>query len=173
MKNIKVSLNTKEITKLIERLNKFKENIKSDVKETISDTVDKGVQEVEYNYAETKYKDGNDDYSIKGIKENTKGQVIASGTQVFYNEYGTGTKGEISSHPFKSISGLNEYNSGKQIKLSKKYGGLGWRYKNKSGEVVWTNGIPAGMQVYKASRVLKKSFSERLKKKVGDSISKV
>lgn len=173
MAKIKISLDTKQIQKTIDRLNKLKENIKNDVKETISETVDEGIREIEYNYAETKYKDGNDDYSVDGIKDLTNGQIMAYGKQVFYDEYGTGTQGEDSPHPFKSISGLNAYNSGKYIKPSKKYGGLGWRYKNKSGETIWTNGIPAGMQVFKASRVLKRSFSKRLEKKVGDSISRV
>lgn len=173
MKNIKLKLNTSDISKLIEKLNTLKEDIKKDVTEVISETVDKGIREVEYNYAETIYKDDNENYSVEGIKGLNKGKIIASGTQVFYLEYGTGTRGEDSPHPFKSISGLNPYNSGKYIRYSKTYGGLGWRYKNKSGETIWTNGIPAGMQVFKASRVLERFMIDRLKKKVGDSISKV
>ena len=51
-------------------------------------------------------------------------------------------------------------------------GGLYWTY-NKDGIKVYTQGIPAGKQVYNAAKRLQKEKEKISKKVVGDALSKL
>ena len=46
-------------------------------------------------------------------------------------------------------------------------------YKDKNGDIVYTQGIPAGKEVYNASTELEKDKKEVIKDKVGGIISKL
>ena len=75
-----------------------------------------GQNEIEKNRASTIYTDGNDDYKVFKEKTNDGYKVGARGSQVLYDEFGTGTEGLNAPHELKNNFNLDEYNSGKTIR---------------------------------------------------------
>ena len=182
-KAINLNLSSQEIKELIKKLEKFKKEInEADIK-IVKELSDLGLKEIEQNYASTPYKDGNDDVNFFATGTEKKKKIGVSGSQVLYNEFGTGTEGENSPHPKKGEFGLNSYNSGRTIRqnnsenssasrLGIPTGGLYWTYMDGSVKK-YTQGIPAGKQVYMAANVLKKEKDKIVKKVVGDALSKL
>ena len=93
----------------------------------------------------------------------TEKTVSMSGPQALYSEFGTGTRGGLHPHPMKNNFNLNPYNSGRTIraassKVTEKSGipagTLYWTYKDSEGNIQYTQGIPAQMQVYKAGKTV-------------------
>lgn len=183
MKKIKINLSSQDIDGLINRLKVFQKEINETDEKIVEELSDFGLKEIEQNYANTTYKDGNEDinFFVIGTKQNKK--IGVSGTQVLYNEFGTGTEGENSPHPQKGEFGLNPYNSGKTIRRNNKdtsnatqlgipVGELYWTYMD--GNIKkYTQGIPAGKQVYMAAKAIEKQKNEIVKKVVGDALSKL
>lgn len=182
-KAINLNLSSQEIKELIKKLENFKKEISKADAKIVKELSDLGLKEIEQNYAATPYKDGNDDVNFFTTGTEKKKKIGVSGTQVLYNEFGTGTEGESSPHPKKGEFGLNPYNSGKTIRrnnsenstasqLGIPTGGLYWTYMDGSVKK-YTQGIPAGRQVYMAANVLKKEKDKIVKKVVGDALSKL
>ncbi len=181
-KVIKVPLSKQGLSNLLNKFNELKNDLKKcdeNIKEKLADYTK---SEIEKNLSSTPYKDGNDD--VKTFKEKRSGKVVVGmrGTQVLYDEFGTGTKGEQSSHPLKDKYSLRGYNTGRKIrtateKVNEKTGiSIGqkyWTYKNKQGDIIYTTGIPAGRQVFNANESLKKKKIEIVKKEVGEVLSKL
>ena len=116
MKKIKIPLTQKgmeifksKIDNLISQLPKLNEEI-------LSELADLGQNEIEKNKASTIYTDGNDDYKVFKEKTNDGYKVGARGSQVLYDEFGTGTEGLNAPHELKNNFNLDEYNSGKTIR---------------------------------------------------------
>ena len=116
MKKIKIPLTQKgmeifksKIDNLISRLPKLNEEI-------LSELADLGQNEIEKNRASTIYTDGNDDYKVFKEKTNDGYKVGARGSQVLYDEFGTGTEGLNAPHELKNNFNLDENNSGKTIR---------------------------------------------------------
>ena len=117
------------------------------------------------------------------IEKNNNGyKVGARGSQVLYDEFGTGTEGLNKPHELKNNFNLNEYNSGKTIRKASINikpetgilpGELYWTYKNKNGETIYTQGIPAGKEVFNAEQTVKKEKAKIIKRKVGEVLSKL
>lgn len=172
IKTIKVSLTNKGLDNLITKLNSLKEGLKEADKNIVKDMATFVENQVSNNLAATPYKDGNEDaVAYSDIKEN-KAEVGMQGSQVVYDEFGTGTEGAKAPHPDKSKFALKGYNTGPKIKVSKT-GELFWLYRDKNGELVKTQGIPAGKQVFNASVLLKGKKIQIIKKRVGEVISKL
>lgn len=75
--------------------------------------------------------------------------VVASGPQVVYDEYGTGDRGEASPHPYKP-SYINDYNTGAKIIETPK-GNHYWNYYSTVlGHVVRTRGVESGHFMFDA-----------------------
>lgn len=145
-------------------------------------------KEVAKNYAKSDYIDGSHDKTINVNVGNGNASVVVSGTQVIYDEFGTGTMGANNSHPIKSEFDLNPYNSGKTIRANRgfdKHGfkskaskegipvnGLYWTFK-KGDTKYYTQGVPAGCQVYNASLFLRENKTRLIKEMIGDVLSKV
>lgn len=180
MKNIKVPLSISGINDLKNKIDILKNSLNEASINITKSLADYTYNEIQNNISNTQYKDGNDDISaFKEINE-TKAKVGMRGSQVLYDEFGTGTQGEQSSHPLKGQFSLNAYNSGKKIRTSSGSGKSGfakgvkyWTYKNKNGEIIYTTGIPAGKQVYNASKSLRKIKSSIIKKEMSDVLSKL
>lgn len=184
MKTVKVDLSTQSINSLIQKLENFKKQMKEADTKIVKELSDLGLNEIQKNYSETIYKDGNDDIGFF-TSGNGKNRVTIGvvGSQVLYNEFGTGTEGENNSHPKKGEYGLNAYNSGGTIRknnnaessatrLGIPVGELYWTYKE--GNVKkYTQGIPAGKQVYLAAKKMQKEKNKIVKKVVGDALSKL
>ena len=172
IKTIKVSLSEKGLDNLITKLNSLKQGLKEADNKIVKDMAMFVENQVSSNLAATPYKDGNDDaVAYSNIQEN-KAEAGMKGSQVVYDEFGTGTEGANAPHPDKNKFALKGYNTGPKIKVSKT-GELFWLYKDKNGELVKTQGIPAGKQVFNASVLLKGKKIQIIKKRVGEVISKL
>lgn len=182
-KKIKIDLSTNSIEKLIEKLQEFQKNISNADEKIVDKLSELGLQEIQNNYSQTGYKDGNEDVGFFQVGSKTKRKIGVSGTQVLYNEFGTGTLGAESPHPEKDNYGLNAYNSGKTIRKNGKSssnatdrgipeGALYWTYI-KNGQKYYTQGIPAGKQVYNAKKVIEEQKEKIIKEVVGDALSKL
>ena len=118
---MKIQLSTRSIDEAIKKLQIFESTLKdvdNDIVIALSEFVE---DEIKKNYQNTPFRDGNDSYSV--ISEITDGsaKISATGSQVLYDEFGTGEVGKNSPHPLKSgMVGLNDYNSGKTIRINSK-----------------------------------------------------
>lgn len=173
IKKITAKLGNSDLTNLINKLNSLKKGLDEADKKIVKDMAEYIEQQTSNNLASTAYKDGNEDaQAYSEIKDKT---AIAGmkGSQVLYDEFGTGTEGANSPHPDKGKFKLNAYNSGKNI-VSDVDGNLYWTYLDKStNQFVKTQGIPAGKQVYDANESLRKKKKEIIKNRVGEVISKL
>ncbi len=172
IKTIKCEISNQGIDSVINKLKSLKSGLKEADNKIVAEMGNFVKDQVAANLAATPYKDGNED-TIPFLEiTGNKAKAGMRGIQSVYNEFGTGTKGQNSPHPEKSKFSLNDYNSGRKIKVSQS-GNLFWIYKNKSGEKVITQGIPAGKQVFNASILLKGKKNEIIRKRVGEVISKL
>lgn len=182
MKNINIPLTKQGIQNFKNKIDNLISEIPKVNEEILSELADLGQNEIEKNKASTIYTDGNDDYTIFKEKNNNGYKVGARGSQVLYDEFGTGTEGLNKPHELKNNFNLNEYNSGKTIRKASINikpetgilpGELYWTYKNKNGETIYTQGIPAGKEVFNAEQTVKKEKAKIIKRKVGEVLSKL
>ena len=172
IKTIKVPLSNSGLDTLINKLNSMKDGLENANEKIVKEMATFVENQVSNNLAATPYKDGNEDaIAYSEIKRN-KAEAGMQGTQVLYDEFGTGTAGANSPHPDKGKFALKGYNTGPKIKVSKT-GELFWLYRDKNGEVIKTQGIPAGKQVFNASVLLKGKKTQIIKNRVGEVISKL
>lgn len=182
MKTIKVPLSSTEINNLIKKVEQLKKDLSKVDEEIVSKMSDFALKEIETNISSTPYTDGNEDTTVfEEDIENGK-KVGMKGSQVLYNEFGTGTEGERSPHPLKGNYSLKGYNTGRRIRKASVHvneitgipiGVKYWVYKDKNGNKVFTTGIPAGLQVYNAAQSLRRKKEEIVKKEVSDALSKL
>lgn len=182
MKTIKVPLSVNSLNQLNEKINQLQQNLKNANENIIDDLVHTAENEIAKNYASSSYTDGNEDSSPFKTKSNNSYKVGMEGTQVLYREFGTGTEGLNNPHPIKNKFNLKGYNTGKTIRPATVYtsastglllGELYWTYKDKSGQKVYTQGIPAGKEVFNASRTLRNKKDSIIKKRVSEALSKL
>lgn len=171
IKTIKVSLSEKGLDNLITKLNTLKEGLKEADNQIVKEMAKNVEDMVTNNINQTPYKDGNDETVAYSEINGNKAVAGMRGRQCVYNEFGTGTKGEESPHPEKGKFNLKGYNTGPKIRPDNN-GNLVWWYF-KDGKPWYTNGIPAGKQVFKAANELRKIKGNIIKDKVGEVISKL
>lgn len=165
---MEVTLSTVSIQNAIKKLNKLESDLKQTNQKIIEDMATFTENEVDKNLRLTFYKDGNEDaYAFKEIGD---GEAIVGmrGSQVLYDEFGTGIIGAQNPHPEKGKYGLNSYASGSKINPNTMY----WKYY-KDGKFHTTQGIPAGMQVYNAKNALLKRSKEITRERIGEALSKL
>lgn len=183
MKTVKVNLSNQDITHLIKRLEKLQKELEKADSQIVKELSDLGLKAIESNYSTTPYKDGNEDVSFYSTGSEKKKKIGVTGSQVLYNEFGTGTEGQNSPHPKKGEFGLNGYNTGETIRQNNSENSSASRLGIPVGELYWTyregnvkkytQGIPAGKQVYLAAKMLKREKDKIVKKVVGDALSKL
>ena len=149
MKKIKTTLSSRSISETIRQLETIKKNLKDCEEEITKELVDSTVGWINENYT-----------VISDVKGN-KGKAIAQGSSVIYMEFGTGDMGlNGQEHPKRNDFALKDFNSGKTIKTVSN--GLHyWKYDG-----VYTRGISAGLQVYRAAEKLNKEKLTLAKKVV-------
>lgn len=185
MKKVKVPLSVKGLKDLSKNVRGLKKDFKDLDTRIVEQLSDFTLQEIQKNFSATIYKDGNDDVSFFERGTSKKKIVGMMGTQVLYDEFGTGTEGQKSPHPLKEKYGLKPYNNRANTTIRTNnspnstasqfgipLGALYWTY-NDGGVKVYTTGIPAGNQVYNASVSLRKKKMEIIKKEVSDVLSKL
>ena len=182
MKKINIPLTKKGINDFKSKINNLISELPKVNEEILSELANLGQNEIEKNRASTIYTDGNDDYKIFKEKTENGYKVGARGSQVLYDEFGTGTEGLNAPHELKNNFNLKEYNSGKTIRsagINMKPetgilpGELYWTYKGKDGNIVYTQGIPAGKEVFNAEQTVKRKKQQIIKKKVGEVLSEL
>ncbi len=183
MKKISVDLSTQSINKLINKLERFNKNLEKADEKIVEELSNLALQEIQENYSSTPYKDGNEDISFYATGTEKNKKVGVMGSQVLYNEFGTGTEGQNSPHPEKENFGLNPYNSGRTIRQNNNPNSSASKLGIPEGELYWTymdgnvkkytQGIPAGKQVYMAAKAVKKQKNKIIEKVVGDALSKL
>lgn len=163
MKKFNTKLSSQSIKETIRQLQTIKKNLKDCEEEITKELVDSTVQWINENYSNTTERPFNEDYMVTGEVDGNKGKVIASGGSVIYMEFGTGEIGKKSeTHPKRNEFPLNDFNSGPIVS----------KHINKKGEHYWfydgeyTQGIPAGLQVYRATEKLNKEKLTLAKKVV-------
>ena len=125
-------------------------------------------------------KTGVEDNQIYGTssKDGYSRQVVMSGPNAIYDEFGTGEEGAAKPHPLKSNFGLNDYNSGPYVsthinKKGKHYwfyrpmGRIEPRYFKPNG---YTEGTPAGKQMYNTLRYLEKNANNIVKQEFNNAL---
>lgn len=180
--------NTSSVSTLIEYFENLSNEIDNMGKTITYDIAEEGFKNL-YNEYANRVKDENIvDINI-GIEQTTGGcQIVSQGRDVLYEEFGTGDKGEQSPHPDKYKYDLDDYNSGPFILDVADVGnkdmldtlsqngitsGKFWSYR-KNGETHLTQGIPAGMEMYRTSKYLRdEGIKKVLKEKASDVLSKV
>jgi hypothetical protein len=183
-KLLKVPLSKEGLNNLLKKIDKLETELDKKNIKIVEELADYTLKEIQNNYSATPYKDGNEDMSYFSEKKNNIIKVGISGSQVLYNEFGTGEEGANDGHEMKGDFSLNPYNSGKTIRENTNadstasqngipMGGLYWTYKDKQGNKVYTQGIPAGKQVFNASISLRKYKKKILKQEVSDVLSKL
>lgn len=194
MNNIKVDLS--DIDKVVNALEVLYQDLKQAQKDIPKEIAEKGLKFLEKEYQHL-YRDPNIDSISTRTEETAEGyNIIASGSDVVYAEFGTGDKGASDPHPDKSKYSLNPYNSGAHIRDYDKYitvigndgtptinkkrvemlakkgitSGRFWAY-DKNGEKQWTQGVPAGKQMFNTFNYLKDDEVSKIIKKRGEEIN--
>lgn len=166
------------------------DNLENQVEEMLKEIADDGEK-----YLKNKYNERIKDPNITEIFTDKKVQkdnceIIASGKDVIYEEFGTGDKGEDNPHPVKSKYNLNDYNSGSYIMDTRDnynphldqflatqgiYNGKYWSYK-KDGTRYYTQGVPAGQEMWDTRNYLINTAIPKITKKrskiINDNITK-
>lgn len=182
MKTIKVPLSVNGLNQLKEKINQLQQNLKGAENNSKQDMANLCEKEIQNNYSSSIYTDGNDNSKIFKETNESKIRVGVRGSQVLYREFGTGTEGLNNPHPIKNKFNLKGYNTGSTIRKANVYtsastgillGEKYWTYRDKSGQKVYTQGIPAGKEVFNASRTLKNKKNSIIKKRVSEALSKL
>ena len=178
-----MQVDTKEIGRMINSLNTLSSNINKLKTEIPKEIAEEGLKHLNSLYA-SKSKDNDTDDIHTSIDKTANGySIISQGKDVLYEEFGTGDEGARHPHKDKSKYGLKDYNSGPTIRpvnsnnpALKAHGitsGKYWTYE-KDGEIKYTQGIPAGMQMFDTSNYLRSGVIKTImKEKASDVLSKV
>jgi hypothetical protein len=168
----KIAIDLNDINNLITSL----KTVSSDMKK-LPNEICQEVAELGKWFLDVEYSQANVDHTIDvssintSIRQTNNGyQIIASGEDVIYEEFGTGEEGKSQPHTEKSKYPLNDYNSGPIVSTHiNKYGRHYWFYKG-----YYSEGNPSGAEMYNTARFLKnKGIKDVLEKKVSDVLSKV
>ena len=182
-RTIKMRVDTKEIGNMIDRLNTLSSNINKLKTEIPKEIAKEGLKHLNSLYASKPTDNDTDDIHTSIDKTETGYSIISQGKDVLYEEFGTGDEGARHPHKDKSKYGLKDYNSGPMIRpvnsnnpALKAHGitsGKYWTYE-KDGEIKYTQGIPAGMQMFDTSNYLRSGVIKTImKEKASDVLSKV
>lgn len=168
-----------DIKDTVEDLKFLKSNIKTASEDIVKELVIAGYEEAVMTNAVAPQSGIEPSYVTQGIGKNEdkdEGYVALIGRNAVYDEFGTGEEGARRPHPKKDNVNppLNPYNSGPAIKIDKN-GHYYWMYKPMASrpyftETGYTNGIPAGKQIYNADMYIRKIKNNVIKEKLNESI---
>lgn len=179
-KIVKIPFTESSINDIIQRLEELDKNIPDLANDIAKEVVYDGLSELNKQYANTPYQPNSDEIKTDVEKTVTGYRLIASGKSVLYDEFGTGDIGAANRHPEKSNYSLNDYNSGETIRNANEHSaehgitsGKYWTYK-KDGQIYYTQGIPAGKQMYNTRNyIIDEGIKKAKDKVVGDVLSKL
>ena len=166
-----ISLSTKDLQSTIKSLQKLSSGLQD-----LQTTICKDVAELGKEYLDDEYSQAQTDQTIDististSIEATKRGySIFAKGSDVVYEEFGTGEEGHDNPHPDKNKYNLNDYNSGPFVSTHiNKYNRHYWFYKG------YSEGNPSGAEMFNTVRFLKeKGIKDVCKKKASDLLSKV
>lgn len=168
---------SRSLEDLQNQLNNWSDKIKKAAIQGADDLAEIGLKQIQNNYSLNPYKP-NSDVDFFKIGSETEKKVGVSGEQVLYQEFGTGTVGERHPHDNKS-SDLKGYNTGPTIRKSGRWvaknkgiplGEKYWTYRDENGQWVYTQGVPAGKEVYYAAKNIRENKNEIILKRIREAI---
>lgn len=179
----KIQISSNDINELISGLETLSSEIKQMSMDIPLQVAHQGLTYLDKQYANTPDDENITDITTSVGKTANGYAILSSGYDVIYAEFGTGDKGQNRPHKEKSKYGLKGYNTGEHIrevsesneKLASKgiTSGKYWTYE-KDGKIIYTQGIPAGMQMFNTSNELRSNIIKKvLEEKGRDAISKV
>lgn len=162
MPKYQAELSVSSLDNLLSDLNSYKEKLEAAPQKIEADIAEIGASSIEDTLSSITDQDGNS-IGIVGIEETENGiKVFNQGKQIAFLEFGTGEKGEKTSHPYAGSANW-KYNSGTKIRCMKN-GKRMWRYWDKlRGHWRITDGIPAQMQVYNAALKMREEIPHSAK----------
>lgn len=162
---LKAELSVSSIENLINDINDYKTKIENLPKQLEYKLAEIAVDEIKANLLGITDTDGNA-IGIVGVETQINKTIVYNqGEDVAYIEYGTGVNGKINSHPDAEKAGW-QYDMGSTIHTTKG-GKRMWKYyDNIKGHYRITSGIPAQMQLLKASIKIR----NRIKKIAGELV---
>ena len=167
----KVNLDVNELSSLIKSLRTLSTDLNDLPKKITKEIADIGQDFLEDQYANTRtdHTIDIDTISTEVVEKNNGYQIVASGEELLYAEFGTGEEGLDNPHPRKQEFDLNPYNSGPTIRLNQATGRHYWIYNG-----TYSEGNPSGKQMFNTSKYLKDNVVKKvMKEKVGEVLSKV
>ena len=179
----KIQISSNDINELISGLKTLSNDIEQMRSDIPLQVAHQGLTYLDKQYANTPDDENITDITTSVGKTIDGYAILSSGYDVLYAEFGTGDEGQAKPHKEKSKYGLKGYNTGKHIrsvsegneKLASKgiTSGKYWTYE-KDGKIIYTQGIPAGMQMFNTSNELRSNIIKKvLEEKGRDAISKV
>ena len=168
MKKVKVSLSKEGLKELSQKIDNLKKDLKQADNKIKNRLADFAENQINMNLSATPFKDGNDDtYTFKEDSDE-KMKVGMRGSQVLYNEFAL--------NPYNNRNGTTIRQNNKENSDATKngipVGGLYWTYMD-NGTKRYTQGIPAGKQVFDAAMSLTNEKKKIVKEEVSDALSKL
>lgn len=180
---MKIQLSETSVKDAIQRLKTLEDNIRIANENIVDRLVNTGSEQAMF-YNSTAPTYGVSDIRIiaettlNGNKSN--GTISMNGSNAVYYEFGTGEEGMASPHPVKENFGLRPYNSGPFVSTHiNKAGRHYWlipkgkyspnSYVRKGG---YTEGIPAGKQMYNTAQHLHSIKHDIIKKELNAAVRK-
>ena len=181
-----IEVNETNIKDVIKALQDLLNNIDKIADDTLQEIVKKGETYLEARYV-TRFKDPNITDISTNWRKDSDGYVLeATGKDVVYEEFGTGDEGASHPHPNKSAYDLNDYNSGSQIRDVSDYdensymyddlrefgitSGKFWIYSKDGSTLYYTQGVPAGKEMWDTRNYLLKTAIPEIGKRKGKEI---
>lgn len=181
-----VIIDETNIKDVIKALQELLSNVDKIADETMQEIAKKGETYLDARYV-TRFKDPNITDISTDYRKSQGGYVLeAKGRDVIYEEFGTGDEGASHPHPNKSAYALNDYNSGSQIRDVSDYdensyiyddlrdfgitSGKFWIYSKDGSTLYYTQGVPAGREMWDTRNYLIKQAIPEIGKRKGREI---
>lgn len=179
-KKFHTNLSEKDLNNWIKQLKNYDKLMDEACKNIVDDLSKFGAKKMKNIHNQSSFESSKPmEFKIEGTEYEK--EVSMSGEQALYEEFGTGTMGSSYPHPVKDQYDLKPYNSGRTIrKASKKVsektglpeGELYWTYRDESGQMVYTQGIPAFKPGYDSFMATLKKAPSVVKKRTEEVFSK-
>lgn len=162
MKKFRAELSASSLDNLLKELTQYQTRVKNLETELPYELAKKAEEYITVELNNITDKDGNIDAAPGSYAYGNSAFAYLGGSQASYIEFGTGVSGRNSPHPLAEDVGW-DYLSGTRI-FQTKSGKIGWIYRSPlTGQYRFTEGIPAGMPVFKAAEKIKSEVYETSK----------
>lgn len=180
--SVRINVDETNVKDVIKALQNMLNDVNKISDSALKEIASKGEMYLDAQYV-SRFKDPNITDISTSFRKTSDGYALASkGKDVVYEEFGTGDEGASHPHPVKSNYNLNDYNSGEYIRNVSDYdensyvyddlqeigikSGKFWRY-SKNGILYYTQGVPAGQEMWRTRNELIKSIIPDVGKKKG------